>query len=169
MTHKAFCHVFLPPAKIKLKFGCQILYLFFFLVMEIWFWNLPDNPWASHNPCSRKASVAKPGVLNLTLQIHGFCFQVDTGQRCWDSGIYPCPWDAATVWRVGRDTVYKNMYAFNTMAEGSESTPILYCRVGEWGDIKVSKIKLPIDGLISKAELRTEANFHPTWKNKPTR
>lgn len=27
--------------------------------------------------CSRKASVAKPGVLNLTLQIHGFCFQVD--------------------------------------------------------------------------------------------
>lgn len=54
------------------------------------------------------------------------------------------------------------MYAFNTMAEGSESTPILYCRVGEWGDIKVSKIKLPIDGLISKAELHTEANFHPT-------
>lgn len=58
--------------------------------------------------------------------------------------------------------MYKNMYAFNTMAEGSERTPILYCRVGEWGDIKVSKIKLPIDGLISKAELRTEANFHPT-------
>lgn len=63
--------------------------------------------------------------------------------------------------------MHKNMHVFNTMAGRSESTPILYYRVRERGNINVSKIKLPIDSLISKAELCREAFTLMKKTNRP--